>query len=416
MSPALRESMEAIVADWEKILVEAIAPARQADAGAGARTARGRLRQREVRASKTGWSIAKAISKTFARSSIPEGKRKTFVGLGRYWRHAVLHPRARAARADRTDSRQRTGNCGRSAGRPANLSAGAATAAQMERAVARRTSAARSSFASIRRAVPPSAPTWCGGRCARRRGAASRWSSRWATWRVRAATTSRRAPTRSWRNRRRSPARSGSCTRNSISRGLLADFGVGFRLRQERAEISDAMSISRPMTDRELAQVNETIGHLYDNFTAKVAQGRRLSAGTGRGGRARPRLERTGGAGSAVWSTKSAACRRRSRLRASGAYLRPHQRASTGDLPRRRGLAWLSLGIACRDVDAVGDSRCRRRARDSRPLGARDARAAGARRRDAAVSVVRVVSRADYSGERSSSSRIEYIFWRASVI
>ena len=37
------------------------------------------------------------------------------------------------------------------------------------------------------------------------------------------------------------------------------------------------MSFARAMTDAELAQLNETVGHLYSAFTAKVAEGRRLS-------------------------------------------------------------------------------------------------------------------------------------------
>ena len=58
---------------------------------------------------------------------------------------------------------------------------------------------------------------------------------------------------------------------------LLNELGVHFDF-VKSAPISDAMSIARAMTDGELAQLNETIGHLYSAFTAKVAQGRRLSA------------------------------------------------------------------------------------------------------------------------------------------
>src|SRR5208283_4487293 len=56
----------------------------------------------------------------------------------------------------------------------------------------------------------------------------------------------------------------------------LNELGVHFDF-VKSAPISDAMSMARAMTDGELAQLNETIGHLYAGFTAKVAQGRRLS-------------------------------------------------------------------------------------------------------------------------------------------
>ncbi|MGA7870241.1 MAG: S49 family peptidase, partial [Candidatus Binatus sp.] len=57
---------------------------------------------------------------------------------------------------------------------------------------------------------------------------------------------------------------------------LLSELGVHFDF-VKSAPISDAMSFARAMTDDELAQLNETVGHLYSAFTAKVAQGRRLS-------------------------------------------------------------------------------------------------------------------------------------------
>src|SRR6266403_4970809 len=43
------------------------------------------------------------------------------------------------------------------------------------------------------------------------------------------------------------------------------------------APVSDAMSIARALTEQEIAQMNETIGHMYSAFTAKVAEGRHLS-------------------------------------------------------------------------------------------------------------------------------------------
>ncbi len=40
--------------------------------------------------------------------------------------------------------------------------------------------------------------------------------------------------------------------------------------------VSDALSPTRPMTDAELAQLNEVVGELYSTFTAKVTEGRKL--------------------------------------------------------------------------------------------------------------------------------------------
>ena len=57
---------------------------------------------------------------------------------------------------------------------------------------------------------------------------------------------------------------------------LLNELGVHFDF-VKSAPISDAMSMARAMTDAELAQLNETVGHLYAAFTAKVAEGRHLS-------------------------------------------------------------------------------------------------------------------------------------------
>ncbi|HKN00129.1 MAG TPA: signal peptide peptidase SppA [Candidatus Binataceae bacterium] len=58
---------------------------------------------------------------------------------------------------------------------------------------------------------------------------------------------------------------------------MLAGLGVRFDYAKS-AEVSDALSVSRGMSEPELAQLNSAIGEVYGNFTAKVAQGRRLSA------------------------------------------------------------------------------------------------------------------------------------------
>ncbi len=56
---------------------------------------------------------------------------------------------------------------------------------------------------------------------------------------------------------------------------LLERLGVSFDTAKSDP-ISDALSPSRAMTEPELAQVNQMVGQLYANFTAKVAEGRKL--------------------------------------------------------------------------------------------------------------------------------------------
>jgi protease-4 len=57
----------------------------------------------------------------------------------------------------------------------------------------------------------------------------------------------------------------------------MNQFGVNIE-RTRSHPISDAMSPTRAMTDAELHQLDGVIGQLYGNFTAKVAEGRKLGA------------------------------------------------------------------------------------------------------------------------------------------
>ena len=56
---------------------------------------------------------------------------------------------------------------------------------------------------------------------------------------------------------------------------LLRQIGVGIDVAKSDA-ISDALSVARPLTEAELAQLNQVVGELYDTFTAKLAEGRKL--------------------------------------------------------------------------------------------------------------------------------------------
>jgi protease IV len=59
-------------------------------------------------------------------------------------------------------------------------------------------------------------------------------------------------------------------------RDLLTQAGVAIDVVKTDA-IADALSLARPMTEAELAQLNQVVGELYANFTAKVAEGRKLA-------------------------------------------------------------------------------------------------------------------------------------------
>ncbi len=57
---------------------------------------------------------------------------------------------------------------------------------------------------------------------------------------------------------------------------LLQRLGVKIEA-VKTASAGDALSLARPLTEAELAQLNQTVEQLYANFTSKVAEGRKLS-------------------------------------------------------------------------------------------------------------------------------------------
>ncbi|HEX8812241.1 MAG TPA: S49 family peptidase, partial [Terracidiphilus sp.] len=58
---------------------------------------------------------------------------------------------------------------------------------------------------------------------------------------------------------------------------MLSNLGVRFDY-AKTAQSGDALSLSRAMSEAELEQLNSALGEVYRNFTAKVSQGRKLSA------------------------------------------------------------------------------------------------------------------------------------------
>jgi protease IV len=274
MSPALRESMESIVTDWERILVEAIAAARKITPE----------RVRELIAAgfvSTKFAVDnKLIDQEGYIEDIraefdPEAKRKVFVNLARYRRHAV-YTRERGKRA-RIALVHASGPVVSGEG-PATgeFISGVATAAQIDRASRdERVSAIVFRVNSPGGSAVGSDLVWRAVREAQGRGkpvvvsmgdvagSGGYYVAAGADAIVAEAATI--------------TGSIGVVYAKFNLGNLLSELGVHLDY-VKSAPISDAMSMARAMTDGELAQLNETIGHMYSAFTAKVAQGRRLSA------------------------------------------------------------------------------------------------------------------------------------------
>ena len=274
MSPAVRESMEAIVEDWEKILVDAIAAARKMTPE----------RVRDLIAA--GFVSAKfavdnqlidreGYIEDIRAEFDPEGKRKMFVNLARYRRHAVFtRERGRRARIALVHA---SGPVVSGEG-PATgeFISGVATAAQIDRASRdERVSAIVFRVNSPGGSAVGSDLVWRAVREAQGRGKPVVVSmgdvAGSGGYYVAAGADAIVAE---------SATITGSIgvVYAKFNLGnLLSELGVHFDF-VKSAPISDAMSLARAMTESELAQLNETIGHMYSAFTAKVAEGRHLSA------------------------------------------------------------------------------------------------------------------------------------------
>ncbi len=273
MSPAVRESMEAIVADWEKILVETIAAARKLTA----------QRARELVAA--GFVTAKfavenhlidreGYIEDIRAEFDPNAKRKVFTTAARYRRHAMF-ARERGRRARIALVHASGPVISGEAPAAGEFISGVATAAQIDRASRdERVSAIVFRVNSPGGSAVGSDLVWRAVREAQGRGKPVVVSmgdvAGSGGYYVAAGADAIVAE----------PATiTGSIgvVYAKFNLGnLLGELGVHFDF-VKSAPVSDAMSMARAMTDGELAQLNETLGHLYSAFTAKVAQGRRLS-------------------------------------------------------------------------------------------------------------------------------------------
>ncbi|HSU90572.1 MAG TPA: signal peptide peptidase SppA [Sporolactobacillaceae bacterium] len=274
MSPALRESMTAIVADWEKVLVETIASARKISPE----------RARELIAAgfvSTKFAVENHLIdregyiEDIRAEFDPETKRKTFVTLARYRRHAIyVRERGRRARIALVHGIGPVIAGDASAAQ--NVISGVATAAQIERASRdERVRAIVFRVNSPGGSAVGSDMVWRAVREAQGRGkpvvvsmgdvagSGGYYVAAGADAIVAESTTI--------------TGSIGVVYAKFNLGGLMHELGVNLEY-VKTAPVSDAMSIARGLTEDELAQMNETVGHLYSAFTAKVAEGRHLSA------------------------------------------------------------------------------------------------------------------------------------------
>jgi protease IV len=274
MSPALRESMEAIVADWEKIIVETVASARKMTPE----------RTRELIAAgfvTTQFAVASHLIdrdgyiEDIRAEFDPKAEREVFVNLARYRRHAIFtRERGRRARIALVHA---SGPVVSGEG-PATgeFISGVTTAAQIDRAsrdervraiVFRVNSPGGSAVGSdlVWRAVHEAQGR--GKPVVVSMGDVAGSGGYYVAAGADAIVAEQATITGSI----------GVVYAKFNLGSLLSELGVHFDF-VKSAPISDAMSMARAMTEAELAQLNEAVGHMYAAFTAKVAQGRHLSA------------------------------------------------------------------------------------------------------------------------------------------
>ena len=272
MSPELRESLEAVIADWERVLVDAVSSARKlAPEKASELLASGFLSARA--AHEAGLIDREGYLEDIRAEFDPDDKRRVFASLGRYLRNLAF----RESSSDLPAIGLVYGVGPVIAGdgpTTGEYLSGESTAAQIERA-----SRDDSVRAILFRVNSPGGSAvgsdlvWRAVRDAQRRGkpvvvSMGDVAGSGGYYVAMGADAIVAEP---------------ACITGSIGvvftklslGNLMRDLGVHFDFAKSAAN-SDAMSLSRPMTDAELAQLNGAVGELYGNFTSKVAEGRKL--------------------------------------------------------------------------------------------------------------------------------------------
>ncbi len=274
MSPEVRESLGAIIQDWKTILAEKIGSARKLEAGrAGELLAQGFISART--AQESGLADRAGYVEDLRAEIDPDDDEHRFVGLARYLRHvAYRRPAGRRARLALihglgpvvTGEPPMSGEF-ISGERTANEILHAAKDENVRAIVFRVNSPGGSAVGSDL--------VWRAVREARKRGkpvvvSMGDVAGSGGYYVAMGADAIVAEPT----------TITGSIgvvyTKFSLHR-LLEQIGVGMDV-VKTDEISDALSMARPLSAAELAQLNQVVGELYGNFTAKVAEGRGLDA------------------------------------------------------------------------------------------------------------------------------------------
>ncbi|HLI78808.1 MAG TPA: signal peptide peptidase SppA [Candidatus Binataceae bacterium] len=274
MSAPLRESLEAVVGDWRQVLTERIGQARKLSAEKAAEVVGlGFMTARDARGA--GLIDREGYAEDVRAEFDPEGKRKKFVGLARYLRHATYVGEGR-------EGHRIAVVCGVGpvvAGDPSmtgDFISPETTGAQIERA-----SRDENVEAIVFRVNSPGGSAvgsdlvWRAVRAAQGRGkpvvvSMGDVAGSGGYYVAMGADAIVAEP---------------STITGSIGivyakfdlSSLMDQFGV--RLESIKSHsVSDAMSATRPMSEAELHQLDGVIGHMYGNFTRKVAEGRKLDA------------------------------------------------------------------------------------------------------------------------------------------
>jgi protease IV len=274
MSPALRESLEAIIADWKRVLVDNISASRNLPPGRVSELVGSGFFSVRT-ACEAGLLDRAGYIEDLRKEFDPKGEDKSFVSLGRYLHHAAWM-RERGGRA-RLALIHGIGPV--IAGEPpaaGEFISGEATADEIRRAakdesvraiVFRVNSPGGSAVGSdmvwraVREAQAAGKPVVVSmGDVA---GSGGYYVATGADAIVAEPATV-----------------TGSIgvvyTKFNLKK-LLGGLGISIDLAKSD-ESSDALSLSRAMTEAELMQLNEVVGELYANFTAKVSEGRKLDA------------------------------------------------------------------------------------------------------------------------------------------
>ena len=274
MSAPLRESMDAIVKDWRQVLTNRVASARKISTDkAGELVGRGFMSARDAR--DAGLIDREGYAEDIRAEFDPEGKRKKFVGLARYLRHAFY--------MRHSGERHRIALvCGVGpvvAGDPSmtgDFISPETTGAQIERA-----SRDDEVKAIVFRVNSPGGSAvgsdlvWRSIRAAQKRGkpvvvsmgdvagSGGYYVAMGADAIVAEASTI--------------TGSIGVVFAKFDLSNVMHDYGVNLE-RINSDPVSDAMALTRSMNERELHQLNDVIGQLYGNFTRKVSEGRKLDA------------------------------------------------------------------------------------------------------------------------------------------